>query len=256
MATPQSRFPFLNGANGFFARLAAGPQLASAPPWLVHGVQRRLVLLVNHVLMQESEAMERLRRQKGRVLRAQWRGCALALLVTPAGLFDLAPEAAAPDLRLELGETSALALARHALRGDKPAIRIEGDVQLAAEINWLVDHLRWDLEEDLARVIGDAPAHLLAQCAGRAAQALRHFAAAAMPTPAPAPHSPAMAPMPQAFVHTRQASVDTPQASAHAPEAFARPPAASAHPPTPSPPAATATPAPTPGANGNGRAGA
>jgi ubiquinone biosynthesis protein UbiJ len=45
------------------------------------------------------------------------------------------------------------------LRGDKPSIRIEGDVQFAAEINWLVDNVKWDVEEDLARLIGDVPAH-------------------------------------------------------------------------------------------------
>jgi ubiquinone biosynthesis protein UbiJ len=38
-------------------------------------------------------------------------------------------------------------------------VRIEGDVQLAAEVNWLVDHVRWDMEEDLSRLMGDAPAH-------------------------------------------------------------------------------------------------
>ena len=32
-------------------------------------------------------------------------------------------------------------------------------MQLAAEVNWLVDHVRWDAEEDLSRIIGDAPAH-------------------------------------------------------------------------------------------------
>ncbi|MCZ8095675.1 MAG: hypothetical protein O9331_19555, partial [Acidovorax sp.] len=83
-----------------------------------------------------------------------------------------------PDLRLEVTELSPLALAQGALRGDKPAIRIEGDVQLAAEINWLADHVRWDLEEDLARLMGDAPAHQLCNVARRAAQALRQFVGA------------------------------------------------------------------------------
>ena len=45
MATPQSPFPFL---DGLFERLAAGPQ---PPQWLVHEVQQRLVLFLNHVLM-------------------------------------------------------------------------------------------------------------------------------------------------------------------------------------------------------------
>ena len=59
--------------------------------------------------------------------------------------------------------------------GERPAVRVEGDVQLAADVNWLVDHLRWDIEEDLSRVIGDAPAHALARAARDAAQALQQF---------------------------------------------------------------------------------
>jgi ubiquinone biosynthesis protein UbiJ len=169
MATPKSPFSFL---DGLFERVAAGPQ---PPQWLVHEVQQRVVLVLNHVLMQEGEAMDRLVRQKGRIARVQWRSYSMALVITPAGLLNLAPETSAPDLRLEVVETSPLALARVALRGDKPAIRIEGDVQLAAEINWLVDHVRWDLEEDLSRVIGDAPAHTITKVAKRVAQALRQF---------------------------------------------------------------------------------
>ncbi|CAN7197622.1 ubiquinone biosynthesis accessory factor UbiJ [Acidovorax sp. LjRoot117] len=187
MATPQSPFPFL---NGLFERVAAGPQ---PPQWLVHEVQQRVVLFLNHVLMQEKEATDRLVRQKGRVARVQWRAYSMALVITPAGLFNLAPETAVPDLRLEVTETSPFALAQTALRGDKPTIRIEGDVQLAAEINWLVDHVRWDVEEDLARVIGDAPAHTVAQVARRAAHALRQFVGSRM---APSAADAAVVPVP------------------------------------------------------------
>ena len=148
------------------------------PPWLVHETQRRVVLFLNHVLMQESAATERLRRQQGRVARIQWRGFSMALLVTPAGLFDLASEFAVPDLRLQATQTSPLELAQTALRGDKPNIRIEGDVQLAADLQWLADNVRWDAEEDLARLIGDVPAHTLTSMAQRGAQALRQFVGA------------------------------------------------------------------------------
>lgn len=153
----------------------AGPQ---APAWLVSEMHQRLVLFLNHVLMQEKEAMDRLVRQTGRVARLQWRQYSMALQVTPAGLFNVAPEEAQPDLLLEVTEASPLALARTALRGDKPAIRIEGDVQLAAEINWLADNVQWDVEEDLARVIGDVPAHTLASLARTVTQALRQFVGA------------------------------------------------------------------------------
>lgn len=173
MAT-QSPFSFL---GSLVERVMAGPQ---APEWLVSEMHQRLVLFLNHVLMQEKEATDRLLRQKGRIARVQWRQYSVALLVTPAGLFDVAPADAAPDLMLEVTETSPFSLAQTALRGDKPSIRIEGDVQFAAEINWLVDNIKWDVEEDLARLIGDVPAHTLGKFARMTAQGLRQFVGARM----------------------------------------------------------------------------
>jgi ubiquinone biosynthesis protein UbiJ len=79
------------------------------------------------------------------------------------------------DLVLRVSEPSPVALAQTVLQGDKPPIRIEGDVQLAAEVNWLIDHVRWDAEEDLARLIGDAPAHTVMQNGLRVVEALRSF---------------------------------------------------------------------------------
>lgn len=145
------------------------------PPWAVHEVQHRIVLFLNHVLQQEPEAQQRLARQQGRVVQFQWRFVTLCLTATPAGLLDLAPEGVVPELTLNLTESSPFGLVRSTLQGDKPAVRIVGDVQLAAEVNWLVDHVRWDVEDDLARVVGGVPAHTIAQAARRVAGALRQF---------------------------------------------------------------------------------
>ena len=189
MAT-QSPFSFLGSVFERVATLPPPPQwLVSRlqpPPWLVHETQRRVVLFLNHVLMQESAATERLRRQQGRVARIQWRGLSMALLVTPAGLFDLAPEFAVPDLRLQATQTSPFDLTQTALRGNKPNVRIKGDVQLTADLQWLADNVRWDAEEDLARLIGDVPAHTLTAMAQRGAQALRQFVGARTSPAAPA----------------------------------------------------------------------
>lgn len=168
MAT-QSPFSFLEDV---FQKISTHFQ---PPPWAVQEAQRRIVLLLNHVLQQEKEATARLARQKGRVVLFQWRDIHLKLLATPAGLLDLANPDLPSDLTLFVTEASPLALLQSALRGDKPSVRIEGDVQLAAEVNWLVDHVRWDIEEDLARILGDAPAHALGQAARRAAEALRQL---------------------------------------------------------------------------------
>jgi ubiquinone biosynthesis protein UbiJ len=145
------------------------------PAWAIDETHRRIVLLLNHVLMQEPQAMERLVRQKGRIVLMQWRAFTFRLLVTPAGLFDVAAPDAQADLLLVITQESLLSIAQELMQGGKPSVRIEGDVQLAAEVSWLIDHVRWDLEEDLARILGDAPAHAVVQLARTVAQAVQQF---------------------------------------------------------------------------------
>ncbi len=169
MAT-QSPFLLLEG----FLKTLPLPDL-QPPEWAREEVQRRIVLLLNHILNQETEATSRLARQKGRVVQLQWRSFSMRLVATPAGLLDQAAASAAADLVLALTEDSPLSLAQGLLRGTRPAVRIAGDVQLAAEVNWLADHVRWDIEEDLARVIGDVPAHSLSEAARAMARALQQF---------------------------------------------------------------------------------
>ena len=148
---------------------------STPPPWARDEIQKRLVLLLNHVLQQEPEAMARLARKKGQVALVKWREFAIKFIITPAGLLDLAGPQASADLTLEVTQQSPLEILQALFKGDKPDIRIEGDVQLAAEVNWLVDHVRWDVEEDLARLVGDVPAHAIGQAARRLGGALRQF---------------------------------------------------------------------------------
>ena len=169
MAT-QSPFSMLEGLLQNF-------NLPFTPPaWAVDELHRRIVLLLNHVLMQEPQAMERLTRQEGRVVRMQWRDMTFVVVVTPAGLLDVAAPGQQTDLSLIITEESPLAVAEGLMTGNKPAVRIDGDVQLAADVSWLIDHVRWDVEEDLSRILGDAPAYGLVQVAAAMAQAMRQFA--------------------------------------------------------------------------------
>jgi len=152
-------------------------------PWLIDEAQQRVILFINHVLMQEPAARARLQRQKGSSIQLVWRDFVFQCVCTPAGLIEWVPthESAKPDLILQVNEPSPFELARAALQGEKPPIRIEGDVQLAAEVNWLIDHVRWDAEEDLSRIIGDAPAHIVVQNAKKVVEALRNFVLSKMP---------------------------------------------------------------------------
>jgi ubiquinone biosynthesis protein UbiJ len=168
-----------DAAYSLRAKLPADlPQSFTPPAWAVVEVQQRVVLLLNHILIQEPAARDRLQRQKGRQVQICWCDQVFQCAFTPAGLVEfITPEAGdkPADLVLRVNEPSAFELAKTMLQGEKPAIRIEGDVQLAAEVNWLIDHVRWDPEEDVARLFGDSSAHILVQTAKRAIDALRSF---------------------------------------------------------------------------------
>lgn len=147
------------------------------PPWVVDEVQNRMVLLLNHVLMQEPQAQERVRRQVGKSARMVWGRFEMTLQASPAGLLERGSTGSAgPDLTVTLTESDLPSVLGKVARGDKPTVNIEGDVQLAAEVAWLADNLRWDMEEDLSRLVGDVPAHTLCKGVALAASAVKTFA--------------------------------------------------------------------------------
>lgn len=156
------------------------------PAWMVDEGQQRLVLFLNHVLMQEKEAQDRLARRKGNVIHVRWGVFALDLLVTPAGLFDRAPAAVMPDLLVAVATESPMVIAQSVMAGKPPPVKIEGDVQLAAELGWLAENLRWDVEEDLSRVVGDIPAHAIADAGRKIFAGLKQFLAMRPGAPASA----------------------------------------------------------------------
>jgi ubiquinone biosynthesis accessory factor UbiJ len=160
------------------------------PLWVVDEGQQRLVLFLNHVVMQEKAAQDRLLRQKGRVVHVSIGPFAIDLVVTPAGLVDRAAPGAKPDLELSVPVDSPLSVMQSVVSGKAPPVKIEGDVQLAAELGWLADNLRWDAEEDLSRLIGDAPAHAIAEAGRRLFAGLKQFLTRTPMASQPAPASP------------------------------------------------------------------
>jgi ubiquinone biosynthesis protein UbiJ len=150
--------------------------------------QDRMILLLNHVLVRESHASGRLLPFAGRalVLHLQnWPALLpaapdLTLVVTPAGLFERQEFAdLTPALRIELEAANPALLALGALTGERPRVSVQGDAAFAGEISWLMENLRWDIEDDLAGVVGPAVAHQLSNWGRAAATALAGLASAA-----------------------------------------------------------------------------
>ncbi len=145
-------------------------------------VMERVVLLVNHVIGAESAAVDKLRPHAGRAMQIEFAGWPallpaigpFAFRVTPAGLLEwLEGASPPPDLRVAIeAGNPALALMR-LVAGDRPAITVSGDAAFASDLDWLIDNLRWDVQDDLARFVGDAPARELSKFAGAFAKALR-----------------------------------------------------------------------------------
>jgi ubiquinone biosynthesis protein UbiJ len=155
---------------------------------LVPAAIERLVLLANHVLSSEPEAMSRLQAHSGRVLRidgppspgwlpVEWPD--LVLRVTPAGLIEWTPEVTDSDLRVRMRPVGPAVLAGHALRGEWPPLDIEGDVALAGDVDWLMRNVRWDLADEVHRLFGPGVAGVLGQLAAAVSGALRQAARAA-----------------------------------------------------------------------------
>ena len=146
-------------------------------------VLERLTLLINHVLSAEPVAMTRLQRHSGSAVLIGFKGWpsllpalpVVVFRVSPAGLVEWvgATPPSAPALRIEVDVANPAAVFAQALTGERPNVEIAGDAEFAADVNWLMDNLRWDIEDDLARVIGAAPAREMSRLARAMADGLR-----------------------------------------------------------------------------------
>lgn len=112
---------------------------------------------INHVLVKDADCLRRLRQQAGKVLEIRAEPIVTRLGITAAGLVEAAPASAPVSTTISVPLADALVALRDRARA-MATTRIEGDVELAATLSYLVEHLRWDPEDDLATIIGDTRA--------------------------------------------------------------------------------------------------
>ncbi|WP_321794326.1 SCP2 domain-containing protein [Caballeronia sp. J97] len=116
---------------------------------------------VNHLLVREPWALERLKPYAAKRVKLSCKPVSIALVVQPDGLFAATTEAEACafDVTIAVPIDALPAFLQGGQAAVMKHVRIEGDAEFATTLAKLAEHLRWDPEEDLARVIGDAPAH-------------------------------------------------------------------------------------------------
>ncbi|HXS30701.1 MAG TPA: hypothetical protein VN755_07695 [Steroidobacteraceae bacterium] len=164
--------------------------LQSLRALVVPAAMQRLTLLVNHLLTAEPAAMQHLLPHVGKRLRVEWIDWPSFLPVppiaefevTPAGLLESCAEGAPAGppamLKLQISAANPAGLMARLAAGERPDVSVQGEAQFAADIQWLAENLRWDIEADLARVVGPLPARQLASLGSAVAAALRRWAPA------------------------------------------------------------------------------
>jgi ubiquinone biosynthesis protein UbiJ len=175
--------------------------LHSLNAMLAPALMERLVLVVNHVLSTEPAATQRLQVHAQRTIQLQmqdWPSLlpappTLAFRVTPAGMLEWCGGTSADidaDLMVRVDAANPLLLMARAMAGDKPAVTIDGDAQLAGDVNWLLQNLRWDVAADMERLFGPTiayPMHRLGSALARGLRAALQGAAGLVPRAPPPP---------------------------------------------------------------------
>jgi ubiquinone biosynthesis protein UbiJ len=121
------------------------------------------ILALNHLLEAEAWARDKLKPYAGQCVEFRAPPLpALCLAILDSGLVTDAARDAAPNLVVTIRPGALPAL----LRGEDALLReigIDGNADLAAAAQYLFRHLRWDHEEDLSKLFGDALAHRMVE---------------------------------------------------------------------------------------------
>jgi len=118
--------------------------------------------ILNKLLQREEWARDRLGRQSGKSVRFVLGGFKAALVIQSSGLVQASDAAVVPDVVLtipleKLAELPAILRSRDA-SAIAAVLHIEGDAGLAQVVSDLARDLRWDVEDDLSRLVGDMAA--------------------------------------------------------------------------------------------------
>ena len=132
-----------------------------------------LPAVVNHLLKAEPWARAQLAPHVNKTLHVVVQPFTIRLAVAPDGTVARATMSSIADTTVTLPYS---AIAR-VLGGGSDAVlrdmRLEGDAEFAQAVSLLAKNLRWDVEEDLSKVVGDVASHRAVSAARKANAEIR-----------------------------------------------------------------------------------
>ncbi|MBY0439865.1 MAG: SCP2 sterol-binding domain-containing protein [Burkholderiales bacterium] len=132
-------------------------------------VEPVIIGALNHLLATQSWATARLEPHAGDVIRLALGATEIDLAVTAGGMVETAADRA-PAVTIGVPLSALPRLLARDLQARR-SVTVTGNVALAADLEYLFANLRWDMEADLSRIVGDIAAHRIGR-AGRAVAGL------------------------------------------------------------------------------------
>lgn len=128
--------------------------------------------LLQHLIAQNSWANAMLEPFAGKSVQINIPPASTALIILENGSLAIAGETNIADATVTITPSLLLRL----IAKDEAAklqINISGDTHLATELAKVFTHIRWDYEDDLSKLVGDAPAYTVGQFARNTAQSAK-----------------------------------------------------------------------------------
>ncbi|MEO8936711.1 MAG: SCP2 sterol-binding domain-containing protein [Burkholderiaceae bacterium] len=142
-------------------------------PGLLGAPLDALPAAINHLLAAEPWARAQLMPHVGKTLHVVVQPFTIKLSVTPDGSVARAAGSVVADTTLTLPYS---ALPRMLAGGADAVMRdlhLEGDAEFAQAVSMLAKNLRWDVEEDLSKVVGDVASHRIVATAQKAGDGIK-----------------------------------------------------------------------------------
>lgn len=132
---------------------------------------KTIVHALNYLLAQESWASDLLRKHIGKTIKLVLPMTQVSLVINGDGKFSLASdEVIDPNVTLTIGSDVLNAYVAGGKDLAAQHVKVSGDIDLAHAMSKLAGQLRWEVEEDLSKLVGDAMAHRIVESAKKTRQ--------------------------------------------------------------------------------------
>lgn len=130
-----------------------------------------LLRLFNHVLYSEEWSVQRLQKHAGARLLLQYGEYRIHLKIAADGGLCLTPiheQQLAPTVTLQLPDNCFLRWCNEGRAGVMAGLHLAGQADVTESLALVARQIKWDVESDLAAVVGDVPAYWALRAAAQA----------------------------------------------------------------------------------------